>query len=560
MPVAVASSGVQQPVQAMQGTMFRRLSVQPSLTRALRAVPRHYAWRHQQSALHATAATSAPTAPTIPGKSVYTDLMRGNGTDPSILNRRKPADIDRSNFQQLPSVEFWRTFRPAEGVDDSKSAGSQISAVLQRIQEGARTTGALSSAQSVAYWTYHLGRMTFFALQGIIGLASARSSSVAAGEAEGGTGRRLERLVGSGLAGPIVEALATYAADLENIKAGQYKLPWDMTTQLHRQYNPLYVLPRALWFWREAGDTLDRRDTRATTDVWLQSNLGYPDYSLNTFHYQTDGWMSARSAEIYEVSTETLFIGKQDAMQRQTLVPLSAHMAARAPTGAGMKALEVACGTGRFATFVKDNYPDMEMTCLDLSPFYLAKARENLKYWRSKRAPGSIDTDKFIQAAAETIPAPDNSYDVVTCVYLFHELPAEARRAAAAEMARVLAPGGMLVLTDSVQLGDREAFDPTLGNFENFNEPYYGTYIAEDLGALFVDAGLTPGVKTVASSTKALSFTKPLSSPHNSTSSTPSGASIKSSGSSEGSNAPAGRPLMVGRSNGQPSAGLQAST
>lgn len=64
----------------MQGTMFRRLSVQPSLTRALRAVPRHYAWRHQQSALHATAATSAPTAPTIPGKSVYTDLMRGNGT------------------------------------------------------------------------------------------------------------------------------------------------------------------------------------------------------------------------------------------------------------------------------------------------------------------------------------------------------------------------------------------------------------------------------------------------------------------------------------------------
>jgi hypothetical protein len=46
---------------------------------------------------------------------------------------------------------------------------------------------------------------------------------------------------------------------------------------------------------------------------------------------------------------------------------------------------------------IQDNYPDMEMTCLDLSPFYLAKARENLKYWRSKRAPGSIDTDTFIQ-------------------------------------------------------------------------------------------------------------------------------------------------------------------
>lgn len=32
----------------------------------------------------------------------------------------------------------------------------------------------------------------------------------------------------------------------------------------------------------------------------------------------------------------------------------------------------------------------------------------------------------------------------------------------------------MVVLTDSVQLGDRLAFDPTLGNFTDFNEPFYG--------------------------------------------------------------------------------------
>jgi ubiquinone/menaquinone biosynthesis C-methylase UbiE len=36
------------------------------------------------------------------------------------------------------------------------------------------------------------------------------------------------------------------------------------------------------------------------------------------------------------------------------------------------------------------------------------------------------------------------------------------RRAAAAEMARVLKPGGICILTDSSQLGDREAFDATL--------------------------------------------------------------------------------------------------
>ena len=141
---------------------------------------------------------------------------------------------------------------------------------------------------------------------------------------------------------------------------------------------------------------------------------------------ETDGWFSAQSAEIYESSTETLFLGRQDAMQRSTLVPLARHLqGAGVQTGAGLKLLEVACGTGRFATYIKvcsecyntalltgclvavllcngrpllprlakhcahlrlsialqDNWPELEITCMDLSPFYLAKARENMRYW-----------------------------------------------------------------------------------------------------------------------------------------------------------------------------------
>ena len=53
---------------------------------------------------------------------------------------------------------------------------------------------------------------------------------------------------------------------------------------------------------------------------------------------------------------------------------------------------------------LQDNYPNMDMTCLDLSPFYLAKARENLQYWRSKRAPGAASTDEFIQVAPSCRP------------------------------------------------------------------------------------------------------------------------------------------------------------
>ena len=68
---------------------------------------------------------------------------------------------------------------------------------------------------------------------------------------------------------------------------------------------------------------------------------------------QTDGWLSEQSAKVYEVSTETLFLGRQDAMQRQTLVPLHKYVMSRPAGASGLRALEIAAGTGRFATFIK---------------------------------------------------------------------------------------------------------------------------------------------------------------------------------------------------------------
>ena len=66
-----------------------------------------------------------------------------------------------------------------------------------------------------------------------------------------------------------------------------------------------------------------------------------------------------------------------------------------------------------------------------------------------------------------------------------------------------------MVFTDSVQSGDRLSYDATLGRFGDFNEPYYRSYIVDDIAQAFIDAGLTPDTKVLASSTKVLSFRKP---------------------------------------------------
>jgi len=40
---------------------------------------------------------------------------------------------------------------------------------------------------------------------------------------------------------------------------------------------------------------------------------------------------------------------------------------------------DIATGTGRFASFVLDNFRGLDATVLDLSPFYLAKAKTLLE-------------------------------------------------------------------------------------------------------------------------------------------------------------------------------------
>lgn len=435
------------------------------------------------------------------------------------------ADVDATRFKLHPSVDYWRTYRVPSftflGSDSAMSTSSLIKSLNDMVGDVA-SMASVRDSQSAAYWAYHTARMGFFIVQAVGSLVSHQVSETFGSAKGGGYSddtplRRLSSAATSELYGRVSEAMATFSQDYENITSGVYPLPWDMTTLSHRQYNPFFAAAKSAQFLQEAAMTLQRRVRNTPEPVWLQSKM-YPQYFTKSYHYQTDGWLSRRSADIYEFSTETLFFGRQDAMQRLSLLPLAEHMRAAAQEGRdvrSMKLLEVAAGTGRFHTFLKDAYPDLPTTVSDLSPFYLARARDNLKYWKQMRQPGSYlggSEDmgvEFLQAPVEDIGAPDASFDVVVCVYLFHELPDTIRRRAAAEFLRVLKPGGMMILTDSVQLGDRPAWDATIGNFSNFNEPYYKSFVACDMGKLFQEAGFECDTKYLCSATKSLSFIKP---------------------------------------------------
>ena len=329
----------------------------------------------------------------------------------------------------------------------------------------------------------------------------------------------MSRLINSDIPSRLwLETIKTYQQDYYWIKRGILKYPWDGVLQYnnrrqeieiqvrHRQYNPAFALSQSLNTIAEAVAIFSRRNKGLRQGVTWQdpvSNL-YPDYYMNDFHYQTDGWLSTVSAQRYEASTETLFLGRQDAMQRQTLLPLLKQKAKI------QTILEVACGTGRFATFLRDNFPEVNLTLSDLSPYYLEKARENDAYWLkfTEMDTTGIKPATFVQANAEHLPFPDSTFDAVLAIYLFHELPEPAQKRAAAEMVRVCKPGGIIVLTDSIQQGDRLRFK-NIANFAKLNEPHYENYVTKTyLPELFI--GTDCGEKYIISSTKTVSFVKKL--------------------------------------------------
>ncbi|MGZ8749960.1 MAG: class I SAM-dependent methyltransferase [Pseudonocardia sp.] len=181
--------------------------------------------------------------------------------------------------------------------------------------------------------------------------------------------------------------------------------------------------------------------------------------------------------------------------------PVSVALLEAAALQPGQRVLDVACGTGLIARLAAERVGSSgTVTGLDLSPDMIEVARA-----------ASPSTIAWHVGDATSVPFPDDTYDVVFCQMGLMFMP--DRQAAVAEMRRVTAPGGRVVVNTpgSIQppfaIMEQALVDHISADLGGFVRAVFSMHDVDGVASLLRDAGLVD--VTAAASTATLDVGAP---------------------------------------------------
>lgn len=175
----------------------------------------------------------------------------------------------------------------------------------------------------------------------------------------------------------------------------------------------------------------------------------------------------------------------------------------------GQRVLDLACGTGTLAIWIKQRQPQAEVTGVDGDPAILSLA--------SRKAVKADVAVKFDRALSYSLPYPAAHFDRVVSSLFFHHLSWENKARTAREVFRVLKPGGEIHIADwgraaNVVMRGLFVFVQLLDGFENTQDNVSGKLVTLFEQAGFAEVTQRRTFATVFGSMVLYSAVKPSSS------------------------------------------------
>ena len=246
---------------------------------------------------------------------------------------------------------------------------------------------------------------------------------------------------------------------------------------------------------RQLGDLIDeaKQSDSDTETLRLNPDLEIPRYHTAVdIHCQPGAYHTeitdndVASGALYDSGVYVYAMGRMGPLNDDMGASQVAYIKAKFPDFKPKRILDLGCAVGHSTVPYVDAYPDAEVHAVDV-------AAPMLRY-ADARARSLGKKIHFSQQNAESMDFEDGSFDLIVSHILLHETSAKALKNILAECSRLLAPGGLMVHSETPPYKDMDEYDAFILDWDTYNnnEPFWGYTHELDLDTLVSEAGFDP--------------------------------------------------------------------
>lgn len=201
--------------------------------------------------------------------------------------------------------------------------------------------------------------------------------------------------------------------------------------------------------WNKIKDFYNQNKIELDKQFTLVNNheIVYPDYYKKPFHGYNEGnlnWKASMECEASTLGMSSHYFEDMTPQETSDYIRYNFIKTIKSYNKNNSNLIikdtvDIGCSIGISTEYLYNSFKG-RVKGLDLSPYYLSVAKFNAMI---NHLPIS-----YFHSNAENIDLDDNSVDLVTASFIFHEIPTKETKIILREILRILKPGGIIAITD----------------------------------------------------------------------------------------------------------------